>query len=543
MTQWRFLPLVQTPDPGCAPGAVFDAERVRHVCRFFRQLRHTSGRHSGADFVLFDWQVEFFIAPVFGWVDQLGFRIVREVWFAIPRKNGKSTLCSGVALYLAFADREPAAQVIAAAKNQKQAEFVFLPAKRMALGSPGLAKRVRCLKQLIENPVTGSTFRPVPKDGASLHGANIHGAVIDEVHVYQDYSLIEAIETGVGNRQQPLIVFITTADSGDNPIYGNKHEYLLKISTGTIVNPQFFGVLFGADSTAEDFDPFDLETIKRANPGFGTTITEEYLKNAAQKAATETDVYNSYCRLHLNIRTKQATRFFAPDDWSRCGATLFDERVWKNQPAYGGLDLSATTDLSAFTLHTGNGKDGVDAEWLFWMPEERAEEVERRTKMPVSDWVKGGHLILTEGNVVDYEQIRNDIDKMVRRLGCKVVEIGYDPWNATETEQRLTKAGYRMVPVRQGYVTLHAPMKEVQRLVLGSEFSERPLYRHRNHPVMRFCAECVEAKTDDNGNVRPIKPDRRNQAARIDGFVAALNAMSRLMAHQYKPERRAAGSR
>jgi phage terminase large subunit-like protein len=520
-TSWKGRPLLTTRLPA-GRDIVFDPDKVERVLRFFLLLKQLIGRWAGQDFRLLDWQVRWIVAPVFGLVYRsTGLRVIRTLWVEIPRKNGKSTLCSGLALYLLMADREPGAQVYAAAGSRSQASLVFRPARDMAKGSPAIAKALGKGLQthLLEHPKTGSLFRALAKDaGGQLHGLNVHGAIIDEVHVHKSPDTIDALETGVGSRSQPLVAFITTADDGaDGTVYATKREYLDGLIAGTIEDRTFFGVVFSVDHTAEGFDPFADATLRAANPGNDITVMMDYLRAKAAEARQSPAQLNRYLRLHLNVRTKQTTRWIGLDDWDVCGQ-LVNPSEWKGRVARGGLDLSTASDLTAFVLKSG---DLVHP--MFWLPEEQVEELERRTSVPLSTWAKAGYLRLTEGNVVDYAQVRADILAEIERLGCSVASVGYDPWNASETVQQLEAAGLMMVPVRQGYATLSAPAKHLERLIRGSSPAD-PQLRHGGHPVLRWCADCVEMRSDLNGNIRPVKPDRVKSTKRIDGIVALIMA-------------------
>jgi len=538
-TDWPGRPLLNTP----LPCGTFDEVAVERVLRFFLLLKQLIGRWAGREFRLLDWQVRWLIAPVFGLKHQDGRRMIRTFWFEIPRKNGKSTLCSGLALYLLMADREAAAEVYCAAGDKAQATIVFRAARNMAEGSVAIAAKLGkrgIQRALLEHPGTGSILRALASDmGGRLHGLNVHGAIVDEVHTHKTADTIDALETGTGSREQPIVGFITTADDGaDGSIYATKREYVEGLASGTIIDPSFYGVVFGADATVEGFDPFSEATLRAANPGYGVTILADYLERKAAEAQSSPAQLNRYLRLHLNIRTKQTVRWLPLDRWDAT-ASLVTVEEWKGRVAYGGLDLSTTTDMTAFTLLAPDG-DGVVCWPMFWLPEERAEVIERETHVPLAIWAREGWLRLTEGNVVDYQQMRTDIKAEVARLGCKVAEVAYDPWNATETVQEMERDGYVMVPTRQGYATLSPACKELERLVMGST-SERPLFRHGGHPVLRWHADCVEVRQDEGGNVKPAKPDRMKSAKRIDGIAAAVNAMSRLMLRQPEKKYRSIG--
>lgn len=574
-TPWKGTPLLRTPLPA-GDDITFDAEAVERVLKFFRLLRQLIGRWSGERFVLLDWQVRYLVAPVFGIRRaSTGRRIIRTVWFEIPRKNGKSTLCSGLALYLFAADREPGAQVYTAAGDRGQAGIVFGPCRDMAAGSPELARALGkgIRRHYLEHPRTGSILRALSSDGARQHGLNVHGAIVDEVHVHKSPDLIDALETGVGSREQPLVIFITTADDGvDGSIYATKREYLEGIAAGTIVDPTFYGVVFGVDHTAEGFDPFADETIVAANPGADVTVLMEYLRAKAEEARQSPSQLNRYLRLHLNVRTKQAVRWLPLDRWDAAAGVLDLELAFRGRPTYGGLDLSSTTDFTAAAFVTPippedrpELADAVDvvvdadehpdnaalvrvaaargyyAHVLHWIPEERADELERRTGVPLAKWREEGWLRFTEGNVVDYAEVRADIAAELERLGAVLVEFAYDPWNASETVNEMQNGGLTMVPIRQGYASLSSPSKELERLVMGSTL-ELPLLVHGGNPVLRWMADNVEVHQDPAGNIKPSKPDRRKSAKRIDGIAAVVNALARAMLRPPpKKQRRAVG--
>lgn len=536
-TGWEGAPLLVTPPPLDLPGVWLDVDELRRTLEVFAKLPHTVGRWAGAPFRLLDWQVVWVVAPIFALKGADGLRVVRTAWIEVPRKNGKSTLAAALGIRLAFADREPGAEVYAAAGDKTQAGAVFRPARLMAIKSRTLRRKLGprgIQRNLLEHDDTGSIFRPLSSDGDRQHGLNVHGAVIDEVHVHKTADLIDALETGVGARSQPLVVFITTADEGrEGSIYDVKRELIEATIAGTVPrNPRLYAVVFGVDGDAADFDPFAIETIRAANPGIGFSVTEEYLLDAAATASASPSSLNRYLRLHLNVRTKQVTRWLPLKRWDACGAAV-DDAEWRHLEGVGaGLDLSTTTDLTAWALSGRSERDGAVI-WrvLLWVPEETASELERKRGLPMRAWAEAGWLRYTEGNVVDYQRVRDDVLEDLDRLEVWPDEVGFDPWNATETVQHLEREGMVMLPMRQGYGTLSPPTKAVERLVLGST-PALPRLRHGGSPAMRWQADAVSIMQDPAGNVKPVKPDRLRTAKRIDGVVAAIMAEARRMARE-----------
>ncbi|MCX4686773.1 terminase large subunit [Kitasatospora purpeofusca] len=532
-------PLLTTPLPA-EPGTWFDPAAVERVLKFFLLLRQLIGRHAGRTFRLMDWQVRYLVAPVFGLKRPDGYRIIRTVWFEIPRKNGKSTLCSGLALYLAFADREAGAEVYAAAGDREQANIVFRAAANMAAGSPPLRKKLGrrgIQRRLLEHPVTHSIFRALSSEGLRAHGLNVHGGVVDEVHVHRNPDVVDALETGTGSRAQPLIVFITTSDDGaeSGTIYATKREEIEALAGGHAEDPTVWGVVFAADDQAEDFDPFTEDALRDANPGYGVTVLADYLAAKAAQARRSPAQLNRYLRLHLNIRTKQTTRWLSMDDWDDCARTpaggprLVDLADLEGRVCYGGLDLSSTTDMTAFSLWFPP-EDPEDPDephlWVpwFWLPEDNLRALERRTKVPLQRWAAeteghdGPALRTTEGNVVDYRAVRALITDVRGRFDLRA--IGYDRWNASETINELRDDGVEMEQVSQGYAGLNEPCQQLERLVLSGRVS------HGRHPILRWHVDCVGIKTNTDGYVKPVKPDRQTSSKRIDGVASGLNALA-----------------
>lgn len=519
-TSWTPKPLIQTPPPDYVEGAWYDGDAVDRVVRFFRNLKQVKGRWRGTSFELIDWQVEYLIAPVFGWKHADGNRIVRTAWWELNRKNGKSTISSGIGCYLFAADREKGGEVYAAAGKKDQARIVFDPAKEMATSWPTLKKRIKPYRSHMYYPATGSVFRVLASDAKLEHGLNVSGAVIDEVHVHKNRDLIDALETGTGSREQPLIVFITTADEGDeHSIYAEKRDYIEKVAKGIIRDPSTYGVIFAADEKAKNFDPFSEKALKQANPGYGVTVSPQYLKTQAAKAQNIPGYLNTYKRLHLGIRTKQEEGWIHLSDWDKSRGMVIEPDLAGMQ-AYGGIDLSSTRDLSAFQLVVPVGED-FKVLSHFWMPEEGLEERSKRESVPYDQWVKDGFITATEGNIIDYRKIRESIEKLAERF--EIMDIAYDPWKATELVLELQDGGLEMTPMRQGFQTMSAPTKTLERLILSKKL------HHGGNPVLRWMADCMSVKYDDNDNVRPVKPDRRKSSKRIDGIVATIMAVDRAM--------------
>lgn len=513
-------PNIKTPEPGeTCPGARFDPERVDRVLRSFGMLRHTKGKWAGQPLNPDPWQVAYVLAPVFGWVrldEDAGrwVRVIRELYVDLPRKNGKSTTCGGIAIYMTAADGEPGAEVLAAATTTAQAGFVFAPIKAMCEKAPALKGHLRPYATKVVHPASASYFQAISSVADAQHGANIHCSVIDELHVHKSAEMVETLETGTGSRDQPLTVMITTADDGrPATIYARKRSRIEQLANRVITDPTTFGVIFAAD---KDDDPFAEATMRKANPGFGVSPTRSYLMKEAARAKESPADLAKYLRLHLGLRTKQDTKYLELGPWD-ASAGLVREETLVGRSCHGGLDLASVNDLAALCWDFPDG-DRHELLWRFWLPADRMVDLNRRTAGEAEVWVREGRLTLTPGNVIDNSFIVEAILSDAARYD--VTTIGFDQWGATDVVRRLGEEGLTCVPVRQGFGSLSAPTKEILRLVLSKR------YVHGGNPVMRWMVDNLAVAMDPAGNV---KPDKARAAEKIDGVAAAVNAMRECM--------------
>ena len=527
-------PKFKTPEPGEIPPEVlaehgihdplFDPDRVDRVLNAFHVLRHTKGQAAGMPLDPDPWQIAYILAPWAGWVHteiDLGIqvRIVTTLYVDLPRKNGKTTIAGGVGMYMTAADGEMGAQVVCAATTKEQAGFAFEPIKQLASGAPGLKNHVKAYAGKVVHPATASYMQPVANVGEAQHGADLHCAVIDELHLHATNTLIEALETGTGSRSQPLVLFITTADSGTpNTPYDERRSNIEQLARRALWNPTMFGVIFGADETD---DPFAEATWRKANPGLGKSPTMAYLRQMAAKARNSPAQFASFQRLHLGLRTRQLTRYIRLADWN-ANAGDIDLADLKGMECYGGLDLASTSDITALCwVFPTSTTDRYLATWRLWVPEDAVLDLDKRTNGNASGWVKDGYLSVTPGNVTDYDYIRRDV---LADMGTyDVVSLAYDRWNSSQLVTQLTEDGVPMEAIGQGYASLSAPLKQLQRLVLKGAKSGEPSLVHGGNPVLVWMMDNLSVSTDPAGNV---KPDKANAHDKIDGVAALVMGLA-----------------
>lgn len=521
-------PLVVAFQADQKAGAWFEVERVRKALRALAAFKHTKGRWAGVRLRLGEgldpWQVVWVIAPVFGWVyhdaeiDAV-VRVIRAAWVEVPRKNGKSTLSSGISNILLLADGEAGAEVYNAAGSTTQAARVFDDAKRMLATSPVARKRVEPLKEVVRVPRTGSILRVLSRVAETAHGLNVSGAVVDEVHTLRlRRALVEAIETGVGARDQPLVLFITTADEAeDGTIYDEKHGYTRNVANGIVKDPTHYGVIWAAE---DGDDPFADATLAKANPGAGKSPTWAYLRREAEKAKSTPSYFPTYCRLTLNLRRREQSRWIDVDRWDLLDGAI-DRTGLRGRRAWGGLDLSAVSDFTAWVALVEANRPGAEVDLLarFWVPGDRVEDLQRQLMVPLDRWIEQGFVTATDGDVIDYSSVKSAVIGDCRHFDMQ--RVSYDRMFAGQLVQELDEelSGVEIAPVAQTFMGLSPASKELERLI-GAQ-----ALRHGGNPVLRWMASVVEVKKDDADNIRPVKPDRKKSSTRIDGIQAAVTAL------------------
>lgn len=524
-------PLWRTPEPRDVEGAFFDPTLVDQAIKVLKTFRHTQGKWAGQPLAPDAWQVAYLIAPVFGWVHEnragRTVRITRSIWIEVPRKNGKTTLAAAIALLLAFGDGEKGAQVYAAAASKDQAKLAYDPARLIAEKSPAFRKAgIKAWTKAIIRKKDGSYMKAIASVGDLIHGTNPNAFIVDEIHMHKTPDVIDALESGVGARDQPLGMLITTADDGGtNTVYAQRRKEIEELCSGTLTNPTKAGVIFAAPDNA---DPYNENTWAGANPGYPISPTYEFMAAEAMNAKADETVLERFKRLHLNIRAGQDAKFIPLPVWDRNAGHL-DEDALAGELCFSGLDLASVSDLSAACHLFPLGDDHYAAIWRFWTPEENLKSLNRRTSNQASVWVEQGWLRVTPGNVTDYNFIEADLVADSEKF--EIRGFGFDPYGATQLTNALQDAhGLPMVRTRQGFFTLSQPTKEVKRLLLlGTE--EAPRLIHGGNPVQRWMTDNLAVEYSPVGDVKPTKKGSGGKALnKIDGWAALVTAMAELLA-------------
>ena len=495
---------------------MFDEAKAQRAVEFIRCLKHTKGRWRGQAFDLLPWQ-ETIIRDVFGTVKEDGFRQYNTAYVEIPKKNGKSELAAGVALYMTCGDNEWGAEVYGCASDRQQASIVFDVAVDMVEQCPALKKRIKpvmSVKRLVYKP-TNSFYQVLSAEAYTKHGLNVHAVIFDELHSQPNRELFDVMTKGSGDaRTQPLFFLITTAGTDRHSVCFEQHQKAEDILCGRKADPTFYPVIYGAE---DDADWTSEEVWYRANPSLGHTIDIDKVRNACMSARDNPAEENIFRQLRLYQWVKQSTRWMQMEKWDACAFPV-DEGELLGRECYGGLDLSSSIDITAFVLVFPPRDDTEKYVFLpyFWIPEENMARRVRRDHVPYDVWEKQGFLETTEGDVIHYGFIESFIEDLGKRFHIK--EIAFDRWGAVQMVQNLEGLGFTVVPFGQGFKDMSPPTKRLMELVLERNVA------HGGHPVLRWMMDNIFVRTDPAGN---IKPDKEKSTEKIDGAVAAVMALDR----------------
>ncbi|HEY9714176.1 MAG TPA: terminase TerL endonuclease subunit [Chroococcales cyanobacterium] len=501
----------------------FDEAAADKVCEFFRgYVKHQVGEWAGQNVDLDEWQIKI-LRDVFGWKRKAdGLRRYTTLYLEVPRKNGKSLLGSGLALYLLACDDEPGAEIYSAATEKKQARICFKTAVGIVKGHKSLEKRIEVTNStstmnLKKNPL--AFYTAISAEAYTKDGLNAHGIIFDELHAQPNRDLYDVLRTSCAARRQPLEVYITTAGKDINTICWEVHQYALDVKEGRIQDDSFYGAIFAAD---KDDDWTCPKTWAKANPGFGVSVKVAYLERKCQEAISKPSYENTFKRNHLNIWTEAKSVWIPDRKWRLCGRDYgFDAA--QGFPIYIAADLSKRIDITAVAWSWWFEERVLRQLCMCFMPEEVAKEREKEDRVPYALWAKQGYLILTPGDVIDSNYIYDYIDSFSG--GHEVKQIGLDPWNGTNIMSRFMSVGAPIVEVRQGFPTMSPFMKDFEELVRTQQI------QHNKNPLLNWMMSSVVVKTDPQEN---IKPDKSGNSKRIDGAVASI--MSAGLALKDRPE-------
>ena len=496
----------------------FDPEVAKFVIEFFSSyLKHIKGRFAGKPFEPLDWQAEL-LATMFGWlrVDN-GKRRFRQCYISTAKKNGKSTLLSGIAIYLTIADQEMGSEVYSVATDVSQASIVFRECQLMIQASPELSRRleINASRRNISDMATSSFYRVLPGTDFRVEGINSHAILFDELHAQRDRRLFDSLKYSGSSREQSISIYTTTAGFNKQSICYETYSYAKQVMRDPSFDNTFLPYV------CEPANPEDWKTEdawKAANPSWGETVMKDVFETDFKEAESSNIKQNSFRRYRVNQWVAQSERWLNMDQWEKCN--LPPNESLEGRECWMGLDLASTYDTSAAVLVFPDEDGCYDVLCKFWIPAENAEQREVRDRIPYTTWLKDKStgLTATPGNVTDYDFIRRDINDLREKSKFNIKRILIDRWNATQLAIQLDSDQFEVAGFSQGFGSMSAPTKLLENLVASGKL------RHNGNKVLSYMASVVSVKQDPAGNIRPVKPSK-GSTDRIDGIVALVMAL------------------
>jgi phage terminase large subunit-like protein len=498
----------------------FDEEVANRPCNFAHKLPHIKGKDFAGKKIEFeDWQC-FIVTTVYGWVDAVGNRRFKIAYIEVPRKNGKSTMSAPIGLYALAADKEPGAEVYSAATTREQARIVWADAKAMVDKCKPLREAlcVATSSHSIFKANNSSKFQALSRDQqGNLDGLNIHLAIIDELHAHKTRDVWDVIETATGARTQPLIWAITTAGSNRAGICYEQRSYVIKILSKVHSDDTYFGIIYTID---KGDDPFDPVSWAKANPNYGVSVKPDDLQRKAVKARQMASALNNFLTKHLNVWVNADSPWMNMTAWDECAEPAMREEDFASEECMVSCDLATKTDIAPKLKIFRRIKEEVQKDGTskpvphyyvfgsFYLPETAIED---GRNSQYEGWELDGLLIKTPGSVTDFGLIEDDIKADAAKY--RVLNAGFDPWQASYLIQRLQVENLPVLEYRQTVQNMSQPMKEVEALVLSKHL------HHNGDPVLAWMISNVVCHIDVKENIYPRKEKPENK---IDGAVALI---------------------
>lgn len=489
---------------------IFDEKKALRPIHFIeRYCKQSKAKWAGKNIKLELWQ-KAFIESAFGFIDKdTGFRKYNKVALYVARKNGKSTLVSGLSNYMLTKDHEGGAEIYALANTRDQAKIVWKESARMIKKSPALNKRIRCLVSEICYDATDSIFKPLASDSDNLDGLNAHFVAADEVHAWKDANLIDVTYDSMSARTQPMFLEVSTMGTVRQGAFDREYDYFSKLILNQlpVLDETTLAIIYELDDSKEWQDP---ESWIKANPGLGTIKDAGKLRNKVNKAINDSNLVSNLLCKDFNVRQTDTQSWLTFDDLNN--EKEYDD--FRDCYCVGGCDLSSTTDLTCATL-LGFKNNELMVKQMYFIPANSIQKKIDDDKIPYDKWIERD-LVRTSGDSkIDYHDVTNWFVEQVEKFDLRPLWIGYDKWSASYWCEDMKNIGFDMVEVRQGAQTMSVPMKQMKADLMDKKIN------YNNNPVLKWCLSNTTIKQDENDNIRPVKKQSRQ---RIDGTVSLIDA-------------------
>ena len=499
----RFLADLQRED------IVFKDKKVNSLIEFASCLKHYTGSHSGKPFVLEDWQI-FIACNVYGFYwKETNTRRYNQSYVQIARKSGKTFMTTLFSLFSLIADGEDAAEVICAANTREQARISFEMAQTLCRQLDPSGKVLKVLRNEIRFTPNNSKLRAIAAEANTQDGFNASAAILDEYGGSSNTKMKDVIKSSMAMRSNPILFIITTAYfDKTSPCYSLR-EYGIEIIRELKEDDSFFVCIFEMDEDDEWDNP---KNWVKSNPNMGVTVSEGFIRSEVNRAKQNPSDEVGVKTKTLNMWCDSSVIWIPSDDILSVSKKINLEDYYdKDWLCYCGVDLSAVSDLTALTFLLTDG-DKYVSKTFYLLPSECLHRSENRDLY--QRFYREGHLILTDGNVVDYDAITKIILQHWERLDLRLV--GYDKWNATSWAVNAQSLGIPLQEFGQNVGNFSSPTKQLERLIKSKRIFID------NNPITRWNFANVILKEDWNENVKPTKEANANK---IDGVISLIQAL------------------
>ena len=492
----------------------FDTKAADRVVKFLQLLPQSTGKFNGQPLQLQSWQ-KWVIYSIFGfkWKKD-NTRVVREVYIEVARKCGKSTLAAGIMLYMLTADGENEAQIIFAANSYSQAQLAFTMSKNFISHLDRKSKLFKTYRDQIRFPSTKSVMKVVSADAEKLDGLNVSAFVLDEYHAAKSNSVANVLTSSVGMREQPLMLYITTAGFDmTNPCYQLRSTYI-DILDEKLQDDSIFAAIY----TLDDGDDIEDESNwVKCQPNLNLTVTSEYIRSQLNKAKNSPLLLTNFKTKLMNVWRSTANGEWIASNYIQQCTAKFDisDSMFSGCSGYLGIDLSSTSDLTAISLMIPFNDRYYFKNW-YYLPEVTLKEGANREKY--AQWKRQGYLNITSGNVVDYNRVISDIEEINKIIPIEC--ISYDQWQSTMAITQLTEKGFNCQPYSQTTGALNKPTRYMEIIARSGKAV------FDDNPIIRWNFANCEIIEDSNENIKPVKINKDSQK-KIDGIHAMLNALGK----------------
>lgn len=505
----------------------FVACEAAKAIRFFEEyLLLNGGQFEGQPFLLLPWQA-FIIGSIYGWKRKGdGCRRFRVAYIETPKGSGKSPLAAGVGLKGLVADREPRAEIYAAATYKDQAMVLFRDAIAFYDQSPKLqellvASGTGAMRWNLSHPSKGSFFRVISSEKKGQSGPRPHVVLLDEIHEHTDGTVIEMLRAGFKFRRQPLSFMITNSGHDKTSVCWEYHDLGTKVALDQVQNDEFFSYICSLDEEdlADDRYLEDESLWPKVNPSLAAGLPGyDYIRGQVAEARGLPSKMASVKRLCFCIWTKAENPAISREAWTACRDADFPAEQLQGRRCWGGLDLSATQDLTAFALMFQPTED--DPLWRlkvwFWIPGVGLRRKTEQDHVPYIAWRDAGYIRAIDRKTVEYGFVIKDLAGILGEYDCQ--KIAFDRWKMKDFKKDLDRVGATLPELEdfgQGYKSMSPAIKIFEtKLIEGT-------MRHDGNPCLTWCASNVVALQDPT---EAKKYDKSRSIGRIDGIIAAVMA-------------------